>query len=88
MAEKKTFKDPEVCPYAAGQWTVRELNGKTHGLFSSHEWDMEVTFTKKVPTFKPGWFLYSDVPEGYDKEIEYFAAPPPNNGWERVYARN
>ena len=48
MTEKKTFKNVEVVPYAAGQWGVRELNGSTHGFFPAHEWDMEVTFTKKA----------------------------------------
>lgn len=61
MTEKKTFKNPEVCPYAAGQWTVRELNGKRLGLFPAHEWDMEVTFTKKPNEIKEGSWVYHQL---------------------------
>lgn len=61
MTEKKTFKNVEVVPYAAGQWGVRELNGSTHGFFPAHEWDMEVTFTKKEKSVAVG----DTVTDGY-----------------------
>lgn len=64
------------------------LNWNVGGeCYPSRDYDMKITFTKKDPDFFPGWFLYSDVPEGYQKEIKYFQAPPPNNGWERVTNR-
>lgn len=60
MTEKKTFKNVEVVPYAADQWYVRELNGRTHGYFASHEWDMEITFTKKSEPIHVGDMVNHD----------------------------
>jgi hypothetical protein len=55
MTEKKTFKNPLIEMELDGSCYVvthSEGLGSPYGQFHSDEWDMEVTFTKKVKPFK------------------------------------
>src|SRR5690242_7978686 len=52
MTEKKTFKNPDL-EYNTDAWHSRDWGWAVGGeVFSDFEWDMEVTFTKKVKPFK------------------------------------
>lgn len=53
MSEKKTFKNPDLTVFNDGSgWKITPEGVTTysgsHKWFRSKEWDMEVTFTKKV----------------------------------------
>ena len=51
MTEKKTFKNPrDMAVYNDGSIYVKDTNS----AFNYREWDMEVTFTKKVRAPKVG----------------------------------
>jgi len=60
MTEKKTFKNPlMVMHYEHGELVKRSIShseglGNPYGSFPVDEWDMEVTFTKKVKPLAVG----------------------------------
>lgn len=58
MTEKKTFKNAYILNEIRGDYHEGDMDwkiyqsegfGETTGQFESDKWDMEVTFTKKVP---------------------------------------
>ena len=63
MTEKKTFKNAMLQTEAVGDYhnmnhvwkvTASAGHGNPYGTFSYEEWDMEVTFTKKVKPLEVG----------------------------------
>jgi hypothetical protein len=61
VTEKKTFKNAYISNEIRGdyhlggvEWRIYQAEGfgETYGTFDSSEWNMEVTFTKKVKPFK------------------------------------
>lgn len=56
MPETKTFKN-EPSGFANGQ-PIIGWRMSTGDVFSSHEWDMEVTFTRKALNLIPGSTYY------------------------------
>jgi hypothetical protein len=64
--EKKTFKNAYIGNEVRGDyhegdmsWRIfaSEGHGNPYGTFSSDEWDMEVTFTKKVKPIEVGQLI-------------------------------
>lgn len=69
MSEKKTFKNPDLTVFNDGSgWKITPEGVTTysgsHKWFRSEEWDMEVTFTKKMKPLAVGDVIKYDNYDG------------------------
>jgi hypothetical protein len=70
MTEKKTFEgavdvDSRHNGWSVQAWESRSFSDCQESFFSKDEWDMEVTFTKKVKPFEIGDFVETYGARGY-----------------------
>lgn len=79
---KKSFKNPiGVGRHDKLGWSVIALDviDEPPTFFPETQWNMEVTFTKKIKPFEPGFFQNT-----HNDQVIWFNDAPENLSWFRV----